>query len=141
MTEIFVSDLFKEDVPNWESFYDDFHDWVHFGDLPDYFGRYAPYQGPLWHMHLAANDEIRSRWRLIKRPYNRTTPVGDDPEIRALDIWFMYAYDQVEDRYLLLTIMGPDAHDSKRWGSFVRKLKIEIIEPWIEGRIKYDPVP
>lgn len=141
MTAIYVSDLFKEKVPNWLDFYDDFHDYVHFNDLPDYFGRDEKYQDELWHVHLAANDEIIRRWSLKRRQYDRTTPVAETEEEKALDKWLLYAYDKIDDNYLLLTILDPDAHNLKRWGSFIRELKDKIIDPWILGKVKYEPIP
>lgn len=141
MTAIYVSDLFKEKVPNWLAFYDDFHDYVFFDDLPPYFGRDEAYQDELWHLHLAADDDIIRRWSFKRRQYDRTTPVAETEEEKALDKWLLYAWDKFEDRYLLLTILDPDAHNGDRWGSYIRQLKDEIINPWIVGKIKYDPIP
>lgn len=140
MTAIFASDLFKQ-IQGWQDYYDDFHDYVHFDDTPPYFGRDEKYKDELWHMHLAADDQVRDRWALKRRQFDRTTEKGDSEEIRAKDIWLLYAHDEYTDNYLLLTILGPDAHNGPKWSGYLGKLKKEIIDPWIYGRVKYEPEP
>jgi hypothetical protein len=53
------------------------------------------------------------------------------------DFWLIYAYDPFRDEYLLLTITGPDAHNRSEWGSFLRTVHCDIVEPWIIGKVLY----
>jgi len=85
------------------------------------------------HIHLASTEEIQTRWAKISRQYYRTALV-DDPEN---DFWLIYAYDDFRDEYLLLTVTGPDAHNRKEWGSFLRTMRNDIVEPWIVGKIRF----
>lgn len=59
--------------------------------------------------------------------YYRTAALGD----AANDFWLIYAYDTFRDEYLLLTVTGPDAHNRGEWGSFLRTIQCEIVEPWM----------
>ena len=83
------------------------------------------------HIHLASTDELAKKWSKISRVYYRTAP-RNKPES---DFWLLYAHDEMTDTYLLLTIIGPESHNAPRWRSFLNGLAIEIIEPWISGRL------
>jgi hypothetical protein len=52
----------------------------------------------------------------------------------------IYAHDPLHDEYLLLTILGPDAHSRQQWGSFLRDIEHNIVDPWVKGKVVYtDP--
>lgn len=53
------------------------------------------------------------------------------------DFWLLYAYDAFRDEYLLLTVTGPDAHNRSEWGSFMRTVHCDIVEPWVVGKIAF----
>lgn len=136
MPSVKVSDLFKE-VSDWYAFYTVFHDYKLFGDLPDFFGRDEPLDlADMRHIHLARTAKIQAQWSREKRQFKRTTLVTE-PEN---DYWLIYAYDDLADEYLLLTITGPDAHNRKEWGSYLRTILSEIVEPWILGRRTYPDI-
>src|SRR5690606_18313538 len=108
-----------------------------FGDLPDIFGRDAPLDlADMHHIHLARTLKIQARWALEKRQFKRTIPIGE-PEN---DYWLLYAYDEVADEFLLLTITGPDAHSRQDWAAYLRTILVEIVEPWILGRRTYPDI-
>ena len=56
------------------------------------------------------------------------------------DIWLIYAHDEYRDEYLLLTIVGPDAHNRKEWGSYLRTIHNQIVEPWLVGKLVYPDI-
>ncbi|RWW91092.1 hypothetical protein BHE74_00000282 [Ensete ventricosum] len=85
------------------------------------------------HIHLAGTARTQVQWARIKRQYYRTTATND-PEN---DFWLIYAHDAYDDNYLLLTVMGPNAHSRAEWGSFLRTVHNEVVTPWIVGKIAY----
>lgn len=90
----------------------------------------------MFHIHLAANENVQARWRAARMQFRRTT----DREHPEEDYWLVYAYDGLRDEYLLLTILGPDAHSRQQWGSFLRDIQHDIVDPWIKGKLVYtDP--
>lgn len=84
------------------------------------------------HIHLAQTQELANLWAKrhprIDQVYYRTIRM-DDPDN---DYWLIYAFDDLDDKYLLLTIVGPDAHNKR---SYLLALYIQFVEPWIEGRL------
>ncbi|WP_425929835.1 type II toxin-antitoxin system YafO family toxin [Pseudomonas sp. NyZ201] len=136
MSSVKVSDLFKESS-GWYDFFVDFHNYKLCGDLPDIFGRDEALDlEDIFHIHLAATEAVQARWRAAKIQFRRTT----DPDRPDEDFWLVYAYDLLRDEYLLLTIMGPDAHSRQQWGSYLRDIHAKIVDPWIKGRVVYsDP--
>lgn len=136
MSSVKVSDLFKKSA-GWYDFFIAFHDYKLCGDLPDIFGRDAELDlNDMFHIHLAGTPSIEAKWRAKRLQHHRTTPT-DTPE---LDYWLIYAFDPLSEDYLLLTIMGPDAHSRLAWNSYLRDIQHEIVTPWIQGQIEYfDP--
>jgi len=133
MASIKISDLFQQ-LGEWQDFAALFHDYKIFGDLPDLFGRDEPLSIPYTHhIHLATTPALQAKWARIEFQYRRTTEVGK-PEH---DIWLLYAYDDCRDEYLLLTIIGPDAHNRAEWRAYLRTILIEIVEPWVIGKTLY----
>lgn len=136
MSAVKVCELFKQSQ-GWYSFFVDFHNYKLCGEQPELFGRDAPLDlADMHHIHLAATTTIQAIWRRARDPYYRTTPINE-PES---DFWLIYAHDHLRDEYLLLTIVGPDAHNRKEWGSFLRTIAHDIVAPWIRGTAVYtDP--
>ena len=136
MSAVKVSDLFKQSL-GWYDFFVEFHDYKLCGDLPDIFGRDEELDlDDLYHIHLAATEAVQARWRAAKLQFRRTT----DPTRPEEDYWLIYAYEPLRAEYLLLTILGPDAHSRKEWGSYLRDLHQEIVGPWVRGQLVYtDP--
>lgn len=90
----------------------------------------------MFHIHLAATEAVQAKWRAAKLQFRRTT----DPDQPEEDFWLIYAYDLLRDEYLLLTILGPDAHSREQWGAYLRDLHSKIVGPWITGQVIYsDP--
>ena len=136
MSAVKVSDLFKQSL-GWYDFFVEFHDYKLCGDLPDIFGRDEDLDlDDLYHIHLATTEAVQARWRAAKLQFRRTT----DPTRPEEDYWLIYAYEPLRAEYLLLTILGPDAHSRKEWGSYLRDLHQEIVGPWVRGQLVYtDP--
>lgn len=136
MSAVKVSDLFKQS-DNWYNFFVEFHNYKLCGDQPDIFGRDERLDlDNMWHIHLAGTERMQAIWRKQPEPFYRTTKI-DDPDN---DFWLLYAYEPFRDEYLLLTILGPDAHNRKEWSGYLGKIHQEIVRPWVEGRIVYtDP--
>jgi mRNA interferase YafO len=125
--------LFRQ-LPEWEAHQTTFEDYKLNNIQPDFYGRDAELSHPhVHHIHLATTEDLKKKWSRkvrIDQIYYRTTKVGDT----ANDNWLLYAFDNFTGNYLLLTIMGPNAHDNK-WRSYLRGLYISLVEPWIEGRL------
>lgn len=125
-------------LPEWEKHLNTFEDYKVNGNLPDIYGRDASLLSHphVHHIHLAHTQELADEWArrhpTISQIFYRTTRVGE-PEN---DYWLIYAYDDVDDRYLLLTIIGPDAHNQPQWRSFLAGLHQQIVAPWINGRLQ-----
>jgi mRNA interferase YafO len=104
------------------------------GELPAIFGRDEKLDlSDIFHVHLASSLETQARWSKISHQYYRTAKI-DDPEN---DFWLIYAYDYFKDEYLLLTVIGPDAHNRSEWSSFLRTMHSDIVNPWIVGKLSY----
>ncbi|MGF6125279.1 mRNA interferase YafO [Pseudomonas frederiksbergensis] len=133
MPAVKIAAVFQK-VKHWETIAAQFYNYKLFGDLPAIFGRDERIDlSDMHHIHLAGSLEIQKRWIKISRQYYRTASV-DDPNN---DFWLIYAYDDFRDEYLLLAVTGPDAHNRREWGSFLRSMRSEIVEPWIVGRINF----
>ncbi|WP_017256034.1 type II toxin-antitoxin system YafO family toxin [Pseudomonas tolaasii] len=133
MPAVKISPLFQK-INRWENFAAHFYNYKVCGELPTLFGRDENLDlSEMHHIHLAGSARTEVRWAKIKRQYDRTATVND-PEN---DFWLIYAYDAYCDSYLLLTIMGPDAHNRAEWGSFLRTVHNDLVKPWILGRITY----
>ncbi|WP_117107337.1 type II toxin-antitoxin system YafO family toxin [Klebsiella variicola] len=134
LPRIFVSDLFKLSS-DWYDFYCNFYNYKCFGDIIPRFGRDAELDtSNLFHVHLAMSPEVENTWVNQKQRYLRTTLV-DSPD---LDYWLIYAKDDFTGDYLLLTIVGPDAHDRLKWTPLYNTLHSDFVIPWINGRVTYE---
>lgn len=136
MPTVKVSEIFKQGFDDWYDLYVDFHSYKLGGIRPRTFGQDAPLEDKfqLHHIHLATEDHVLLRWANVRDP-NRRTHLKGDPES---DHWLVYAYDDFLEEYLLLLLMGPDAHNRDEWGSVLRNVVQDIVEPWALGRVKYD---
>ena len=131
MPSIKISTLFEQ-INNWKNFAAHFYNYKICDELPAIFGRDERLDlSDMHHIHLASSQTLQTQWATINRQYYRTALVGDPDN----DFWLIYAYDPSRDEYLLLTITGPDAHNRSEWGSFLRTVHCEIVEPWALGRI------
>lgn len=133
MPVVKIAAVFQK-VKHWETLAAQFYNYKLFGDLPSIFGRDERLDlTDMHHIHLAGTQETQKHWAKISRQYYRTAMV-DDPDN---DFWLIYAYDDFRDEYLLLTVTGPDAHNREEWGSFLRTVRSEIVEPWVVGKISF----
>jgi mRNA interferase YafO len=136
MPAVKISDLFQE-IANWQNFSAHFYNYKVCGDLPDIFGRDEKLDlTDMHHIHLASTQEAQSRWAKTSRQYYRTALLNDPDN----DFWLIYAYDDFRDEYLLLTITGPDAHSREEWGSYLRNVHSQIVEPWVLGKVSYPDI-
>jgi mRNA interferase YafO len=133
MPAVKISLLFQQ-INRWENFAAHFYNYKVCGELPSIFGRDESLDlSEMHHIHLAGTARTQVQWARIKRQYYRTTATND-PEN---DFWLIYAHDAYDDNYLLLTVMGPNAHSRAEWGSFLRTVHNEVVTPWIVGKIAY----
>ena len=133
MPAVKISLLFQQ-INRWENFAAHFYNYKVCGELPSIFGRDESLDlSEMRHIHLAGTARTQVQWARIKRQYYRTTATND-PEN---DFWLIYAHDAYDDNYLLLTVMGPNAHSRAEWGSFLRTVHNEVVTPWIVGKIAY----
>ena len=133
MPAVKISSLFQK-INRWENFTAHFYNYKVCGELPSIFGRDESLDlSEMHHIHLAGTARTQVQWAKIKRQYYRTTATND-PEN---DFWLIYAHDAYDDNYLLLTVMGPNAHSRAEWGSFLRTVHNEVVTPWIVGKIAY----
>ncbi|MCK8683688.1 MULTISPECIES: type II toxin-antitoxin system YafO family toxin [Pseudomonas] len=131
MPAVKISALFEQ-IRNWQNFAAHFYNYKVCGELPAIFGRDERLDlNDMHHIHLASTQAIQTRWAKIARQYYRTALVNDPDN----DFWLIYAYDAFRDEYLLLTVTGPDAHNRSEWGSFLRSVHYEIVEPWVMGKV------
>lgn len=136
MPAVKISALFQE-INDWENYAAHFYNYKVCGDLPNIFGRDERLDlADMWHIHLATTLETQTRWAKSQDQYYRTTRLNDPDN----DVWLIYAYDDYRDEYLLLTIIGPDAHSRDTWGSFLRNVHNKIVEPWILGILVYPDI-
>ncbi len=137
MSTVKVSDFFKTVTPQWPAYYITFYNYKICGELPGIFGRDEALDiKALHHIHLAADSVQEAKWRRTKLQSRRANTIGQ-PEN---DYWLIYAYDDYKDEYLLLTIVGPDAHSRKEWGSYLRDIKAQIVDPWVNGKVEYPEI-
>ncbi|WP_448118295.1 hypothetical protein [Pseudomonas serbica] len=47
----------------------------------------------------------------------------------------IFGRDERLDLCDMYHITGPDAHNRREWGSFLRSVHYEIVEPWVIGKI------
>lgn len=136
MPAVKISALFQ-DIGHWENFAAHFFNYKVCGDLPGIFGRdeKLDLEG-IWHIHLATTLNVQSLWAKHRDQYYRTTRLNDPDN----DYWLLYAYDNYRDEYLLLTILGPDAHSRQEWGSYLRNIHTQIVEPWVVGSVVYPDI-
>lgn len=133
MPAIKISALFEQ-IGNWQNFAAHFYNYKICDELPGIFGRDERLDlNFMHHIHLASSQAVQLRWAKIDRQFYRTASRGD----AANDFWLIYAYDAFRDEYLLLTVTGPDAHNRSEWGSFLRTIHCEIVEPWIVGKLNF----
>ncbi|MBH8613972.1 type II toxin-antitoxin system YafO family toxin [Pseudomonas mohnii] len=136
MPSVKISALFQE-VGNWKNYSAHFYNYKVCGDLPNVFGRDEALDlTDMYHIHLANTLEMQERWAKASSQYRRTTLLNDPDN----DFWLLYAYDNFRDEYLLLTVLGPDAHCRDEWGSFLRNIHSQIVEPWIVGKVIYPDI-
>ncbi|WP_434155714.1 type II toxin-antitoxin system YafO family toxin [Pseudomonas sp. JZ134] len=138
MYSVKVADEFKQN-PHWYSIFVDFYNYKLCGDLPDYFGKDVPeddFKGTFWHMHLTQDPKRVSEWSKTLDQNSRTNRL-DPPN----DFYLLYGKDTFQEEYLLLDIIGPAAHDRNKWRSYIGKLNTTVIEPWLQGKRKYDEEP
>lgn len=136
MPAVKISPLFQK-VSNWENFATHFFNYKVCGELPLIFGRDERLDlSDLYHIHLAGTSQTQVQWAKIKRQYYRTTLLNDPDN----DFWLIYAHDSYCDAYLLLTVIGPDAHSRTEWGSFLRTVHSDMVAPWILGRVIYPDI-
>jgi mRNA interferase YafO len=131
MPAVKISALFEQ-IRNWQNFAAHFYNYKVCGELPAIFGRDERLDlNDMHHIHLASTQAIQTRWAKIARQYYRIALVNDPDN----DFWLIYAYGAFRDEYLLLTVTGPDAHNRSEWGSFLRSVHYEIVEPWVMGKV------
>lgn len=134
-----VTELFKEGVANWLEVYDAFFNWKLCNILPPEFGRDGYIHPlPLHHIQFTTDPSIIGRWSKIPDHFSRTVRTGVEAD---RDHWLLYAHDEPGNRYLLLAIYGPNAHQEPGRDPFLRNLKTEIVDPWLEGRLECDEPP
>ena len=123
-----VSKVFQS-FPQWERLKHGFEQHI-IGNTPDFFGRDVPYDhyntSPmvrefLHHIHICVPiDDHPTRWSyesdIIRRTNQRNQP--------DKDFALVYCYDDMNDIYYLLTIIGPDAHNMKIWAGMLRTTAI-----------------
>lgn len=132
-TKIFVIDDFKNNT-NWYAYYADFYNYKIFGDIIPYFGRDALLDTPtLSHIHIAKSEDLKLKWKKIRNVYDRKNTIGKPED----DYWLIYAHDKNNNEYLLLNIIGPNAHDRDKWTSYYNNLYTNIVTPWMNGQIVY----
>lgn len=131
VARVFVTNEFMT-LPDWHDLYVDFYNFKVCGDHPPHWGRDAAlYQKPLGHVQLTDSHSVTARWSKIADPFYRTIKFTE----AAHDQWLLYAYDAVDNRYLLLDVFGPDAHNSPSLKPYIRTLLDEVVAPWIAGRL------
>jgi len=120
-------------LDNWENHKRTFEDYKILGIQPEFYGRDADLSYPdVHHIHLATDEDTVLRWSKISYSFYRT----HDAKRPESDFWLIYAYDDLEDTYLLLTIIGPDAHNSNHFRAYLGQLYTSCVQPWINGRLE-----
>ncbi|NBA94885.1 hypothetical protein [Pseudomonas sp. R5(2019)] len=120
-------------LPTWHDLYIDFYNFKVCGDHPVYWGRDATlWQRPFGKVQLTDSPVILARWSEIADPFYRTVKEWE----AAHDSWLLYVYDNVENRYLLLSVFGPNAHKHPKFQAYVLDLRVETVDPWLRGEIE-----
>lgn len=122
-------------IPDWKAFLNNFAHYKLTGEVPYNFGRDEPLRiDNLYHVHFGTADATLTRWSRIPadRQNLRTIKLGEE------DFWLLYAFDDIKDEYVLISIMGPEAHSHEKWSAYLYTINHEIIKPWIEGRLAFD---
>lgn len=130
---VYTCPLFRQ-LENWESLKATFESYKLDGIQPDFFGRDAPLEDTsldLHHIHLASDQATIARWSRLNVIHHRTTS-KDDPDG---DNWLIYGYNDLSDDYLLITIIGPDAHNRKEWASNINDINSFILDPWLLNQL------
>ncbi|MEN9849172.1 MAG: hypothetical protein RL368_1912 [Pseudomonadota bacterium] len=101
------------------------------GKTPSFLGRDAAYnyldtppliKQFLWHIHICIPlHQHPLLWKRIADIFRRTNHKNAPERDYAL----IYCYDELQDIYYLLTIIGPDAHNMKRWQSYLRDVALQ----------------
>jgi mRNA interferase YafO len=86
---------------------------------------------PFGHVQLTDSRVVLLRWSKIGDPFKRTVKDSESEH----DLWLLYAQDLPENRYLMLSVFGPHAHKDSRFQSYIRTLKVDIVDPWLDGRL------
>lgn len=119
------------ELPNWHDLYVDFYNLKVCRQHPKYWGRdSALYQQPFGHVQLTNSHVVIARWSTISEPFRRTVKSSETDH----DFWLLYATDDVENRFLLLDVFGPNAHVDPEFQAYIRALDDQIVSPWIVGR-------
>lgn len=136
-SRIEVTQYFMENVPNWGIVYNDFYNYILCKIQPPHFGRPGYIRPrPLFHIQIATTPQTIKRWANIADPHKRVVLRSEC----ANDFWLLYAYDNAEDRFLLLSVFGPNAHNADHRDSYLRTLKTDIVDPWLTGKLHcYEP--
>lgn len=137
MYSVRVADEFKRST-NWYNVFLDFHDYKLWNDKPNYFGRDEKYfHDEIWHIHITTDPVRQQAWSKQPDMYRRTNSLNDPQN----DFFLLYGKDEVREQYLMLALIGPDAHHSSEWRADVTDLYVKVVEPWIFGKRKYDEEP
>ena len=101
------------------------------GQTPGFLGRDVAYNHLntpptvkqfLRHIHLCVPlDEHPPWWKRVTDIFRRTNP----KEAPEKDYALVYCYDDLQDIYYLLTIIGPNAHNHAKWMYYLKDLAIE----------------
>lgn len=122
-------DLFKDVLSNHPTILsalrDDFYTYIASNrmTLPTYFGCDVPYTHPheayvvgLMHIHIAIPPSV---FPTSKPQFDRKCPLGDPTKDAAL-VYAQGLYD--EDRYVLIAMLHPGAHDRARTEKIIKRL-------------------
>lgn len=131
IARVFVTDSFMN-LPAWHDLYVDFYNLKVCDIHPSHWGRDASlWQVPFGHVQLTDSRVVLLRWSKIGDPFKRTVKDSESEH----DLWLLYAQDLPENRYLMLSVFGPHAHKDSRFQSYIRTLKVDIVDPWLDGRL------
>ncbi|WP_111637911.1 type II toxin-antitoxin system YafO family toxin [Marinomonas shanghaiensis] len=134
MADVFTTPFFRL-IDDWENYAEDFYHNKNTSFQPDYFGRDVSFDHPyienLFHIHIAKDDQTIQQWSKIRAIYQRTTST-ENPH---LDFWLIYGYDDIDNKYLLMALIGPSAHDRRRWSPAFTGFKTQMLDPWIDGSL------
>jgi mRNA interferase YafO len=119
----------REEFPEYEKLVEGFRQHIR-GQTPAFLGRDVAYDHPntpptvkqfLRHIHICVPlDDHPPWWETVTEVFRRTNLMNSPEKDYAL----IYCYDDLQDVYYLLTIIGPDAHDNK-WMSYLKDIAIK----------------